>query len=74
MLFRWKKNNKVCLDSIGQWSVICYRWWSECAANWRDKWTKVGLERLWLGFRLERNKAVKEAREIRSEAVRMERG
>ena len=39
------------------------RWWSECAANWRDKWTKA---------RLERNKAVEEAREIKSEAARVE--
>jgi hypothetical protein len=44
-------------------SVICCRWWSECAANWREKWTKV---------RLERNKVVEEARKIRNEAVRME--
>ena len=40
------------------------RWWSECAANWRDKWTKV---------RLERNKAVEEAREIKTEAERVEK-
>ena len=39
------------------------RWWSECAANWRDKWTKA---------RLERNKAVEEAREIKSETARVE--
>ena len=42
----------------------CCRWWSECAANWREKWTKV---------RLERNKAIDEAREMRSEAGRMEK-
>ena len=40
------------------------RWWSECAANWRDKWTKV---------RLERNKAVEEAREIKTKAERVEK-
>merc|ERR1711892_842448 len=39
------------------------RWWSDCTANWRDKWTKV---------RVERNKAVEEAREMRREADRME--
>jgi coiled-coil domain-containing protein 102A len=21
------------------------RWWSECTANWRDKWSKVRAER-----------------------------
>ena len=45
-------------------SVICFRWWRECAANWREKWTKV---------RLERNKLVEEAREMRIEAGRMEK-
>ena len=39
------------------------RWWSECAANWREKWTKV---------RMERNKALEEATEIKSEADRLE--
>ena len=39
------------------------RWWSECAANWREKWTKV---------RVERNKAVEEATEMKSEADRLE--
>ena len=33
------------------------RWWSDCTANWRDKWSKV---------RNERNKAREEARTLRS--------
>ena len=39
-----------------------YRWWSDCTANWREKWTKV---------RIERNKAVEEVRETRREADRL---
>ena len=39
------------------------RWWSDCTANWRDKWTKV---------RIERNKAIEESRETRREADRLE--
>jgi len=38
------------------------RWWSDCTANWRDKWTKV---------RAERNKAVEESRQVRREADRL---
>ena len=52
----------VCLKSVK--SVPCSRWWSECAANWRDRWTKV---------RLERNKALEEVREMKSEAARAEK-
>ena len=52
----------VCLKS-GK-SVPCCRWWSECAANWRDRWTKV---------RLERNKALEEVRELKSEEARAEK-
>ena len=43
-------------------SSHCYRWWSDCTANWREKWTKV---------RIERNKAVEEVRETRREADRL---
>ena len=50
-------------SSISQLNSIT-RWWSECAANWRDKWTKV---------RLERNTAVEEAREIKTKAERVEK-
>ncbi|NXH78385.1 C102B protein, partial [Hydrobates tethys] len=32
------------------------RWWSDCTANWREKWSKV---------RAERNKAREEARQLR---------
>ncbi|XP_008503723.2 coiled-coil domain-containing protein 102B [Calypte anna] len=32
------------------------RWWSDCTANWREKWSKV---------RAERNKAQEEARQLR---------
>ncbi|XP_067393532.1 coiled-coil domain-containing protein 102B isoform X2 [Emydura macquarii macquarii] len=32
------------------------RWWSDCTANWREKWTKV---------RAERNKAREEGRQLR---------
>nr|XP_009671523.1 PREDICTED: coiled-coil domain-containing protein 102B isoform X1 [Struthio camelus australis]XP_009671533.1 PREDICTED: coiled-coil domain-containing protein 102B isoform X1 [Struthio camelus australis] len=32
------------------------RWWSDCTANWREKWSKV---------RAERNKALEEARQLR---------
>lgn len=32
------------------------RWWSDCTANWREKWSKV---------RGERNKALEEARQLR---------
>ncbi|XP_074064467.1 coiled-coil domain-containing protein 102B [Macrotis lagotis] len=32
------------------------RWWSDCTANWREKWSKV---------RLERNKAREEGRQLR---------
>nr|XP_033790460.1 coiled-coil domain-containing protein 102B-like [Geotrypetes seraphini] len=32
------------------------RWWSDCTANWREKWSKV---------RVERNKAREEIRELR---------
>ncbi|XP_053915006.1 coiled-coil domain-containing protein 102B [Cuculus canorus] len=32
------------------------RWWSDCTANWREKWSKV---------RSERNKALEEARQLR---------
>ena len=38
------------------------KWWSDCTANWREKWTKV---------RIERNKAVEEVRETRREADRL---
>ena len=38
------------------------KWWSDCTANWRDKWTKV---------RIERNKAIEEVRETRREADRL---
>ena len=51
--------------TVFPWPVICCRWWTECAANWREKWTKV---------RLERNKVIEEAREIRSEAGWRRRG
>ena len=43
-------------------SSISYRWWSDCTANWREKWTKV---------RIERNKAIEEVRETRREADRL---
>lgn len=33
------------------------RWWSDCTANWREKWSKV---------RNERNKAREEARQLRN--------
>ena len=33
------------------------RWWSDCTANWREKWSKV---------RNERNKAREEARQLRA--------
>jgi coiled-coil domain-containing protein 102 len=33
------------------------RWWSDCTANWREKWSKV---------RNERNKAREEAKQLRS--------
>ncbi|KAJ7338641.1 hypothetical protein JRQ81_012543 [Phrynocephalus forsythii] len=32
------------------------RWWSECTANWREKWSKV---------RAERNKALEEGRQLK---------
>ncbi|KAI8432553.1 hypothetical protein MSG28_013551 [Choristoneura fumiferana] len=35
------------------------RWWSDCTANWRDKWTKV---------RNERNKAREEAKQLKIKA------
>merc|ERR1719510_844756 len=38
------------------------KWWSDCTANWREKWTKV---------RIERNKAIEEVRETRREADRL---
>ena len=58
------------------------KWWSDCTANWRDKWTKVTLlEQYWMKnssnvsiyqVRIERNKAIEEARETRREADRLE--
>lgn len=39
------------------------RWWSDCTANWRDKWTKV---------RIEKNKAVEEARLMKRDVDRLE--
>ncbi|NXT44019.1 C102B protein, partial [Pelecanoides urinatrix] len=33
------------------------RWWSDCTANWREKWSKV---------RAERNKALEDARQLRN--------
>ncbi|CAH0403208.1 unnamed protein product [Chilo suppressalis] len=35
------------------------RWWSDCTANWREKWSKV---------RTERNKAREEAKQLKSKA------
>ena len=45
-------------------NILYFRWWSDCAANWREKWTRV---------RLERNKAMEEARDMKSEAARIEK-
>lgn len=33
------------------------KWWSDCTANWREKWSKV---------RNERNKAREEAKQLRT--------
>ena len=43
--------------------VELLRWWSECAATWRDKWSKL---------RVERNTAVEESGEMRREVYRLE--
>ena len=47
-----------------KYNDLYFRWWSDCAANWREKWTRV---------RVERNKAMEEAREMKSEAARVEK-
>jgi len=40
------------------------KWWSECAASWREKWTHV---------RLERNKVAEEARDMREKVASLEK-
>ena len=61
---------------------VLVRWWSDCTANWKDKWNKVkknkgknedGAFNIHLiQVRVEKSKAVEEARQMRSYADKME--
>ncbi len=59
----WDAKEEVLLRELEEAKVRAtqmektMRWWSDCTANWREKWSKV---------RNERNKAREEARQLRT--------
>ena len=61
---------------------VLVRWWSDCTANWKDKWNKVKKNKgkdddsadniHLIQVRVEKSKAVEEARQMRSYADKLE--